>query len=282
MTKPNTQIRHMAHAATIPEIVPLGGRGMPRIFARANPTATTVGELHIYGDIGWGGVTESDVAAKLATLKSAKSLSLYLNSPGGDVTAGNAIFNMLQRFNGEVTVHVDGLAASIASIIAMAGDKIITAANALWMIHDPWIGIRGTAGDLRSAAEVLDKVRETLIQTYATRTKADKKKIGEWMAAETWMTAEEAKARGFTDEIASDRVVENVCTSPLLASFRNTPEHLRTQASTNSARLRAAEMDLAEDILKMRNGASPATPREGQPERKEAVKPQPSNPKERT
>ncbi len=253
------RLRHMAHAAIVPESIPLGGRGCPRIFARAN-TTTAVGELHIYGDIGWDGVTEKDVVATLATLKGTKGLNVYLNSPGGEVTTGLAIYNLLARMN-DVTVHVDGIAASIASIIAMAGKKIVTAANALWMIHDPWFRTSGTANDLRAAAAVLDKTRGVLVDTYAKRTKQKREKIDAWMAAETWMDAKEAKERGFTDEIADDRVIENLGGFAALDLFKNTPAGIRALSRANTVRL----ADAKEDILRMRNRTRPDSQREGQP-----------------
>jgi ATP-dependent Clp protease protease subunit len=101
-------------------------------------------------------------------------------------------------------VDIDGLAASIASIIAMAGDEIRMAENAFMMIHDPWVVAAGTADELRGQADVMDKVQEKLVNTYVNRTGGDAEEIAGWMADETWMNAEEALERGFVDSITEE------------------------------------------------------------------------------
>lgn len=241
-----------------------------RLFARADAKEATA-TLTIYDSIGgsWGGISSKDVAAELAKLKSAKALNVYLNSPGGEVFEGIGIYTQLDRFPGQVTVYVDGLAGSIASIIAMAGDKIVTAPNAQWMIHDPWGMSVGTADDMRAAAEMLDKTRQTLVDTYAKRTKQDPKQISEWMTAETWMNAAEAKARGFTDEVTNEETVSTQAMGEftLLAEFKHTPNELKPAIGTTPNHARLAEAKAY--LLRKRNGASTDTPRDGQPERRE-------------
>lgn len=163
--------------------------------------------LYIYDVIGedwWtgGGVTAKAVQQAIDGMKGASALDIYINSPGGDIFEGKAIYAQLRRFSGEKVVHVDGIAASAASFIAMAGDRIITAPAATWMIHEVWSGVVGRASDMRATADVLDMENVTFAETYAKRTGQSVEDVRGWMAAETWMSAADAKARGFTDEIA--------------------------------------------------------------------------------
>lgn len=228
-----------------------------------------VGELYIYDFIGasmWGGISAKDVADALATLKGegAKSLNVYINSEGGDVFDGVAIHNVIKRFDGQKTVYIDGIAASIASIIAMSGDKIVTAANAMWMIHDPWTIALGNAREFRKLADDLDKVKGTLIDTYATRTKLKAADVEKLMAEETWMDAAMAKEKGFTDEVTDEEgQLEDASVRPFLAQYRNTPEKLKVRETKNAAVMLAK---MATHASSQRR-ASPA-PQPGQPGRK--------------
>lgn len=164
-------------------------------------------EIFIYEDIGegwFGGMSSKQFAADLKDLGELDSLSLRLNSPGGSVFEGNTIYNLLREHSANLTVHIDGLAASIASVIAMAGDEIVMAENALMMIHDPWGFAVGTADDLRKEADVLETVRGTIITAYKSRTGNEEKEISDWMSDETWMSAQEALDRGFADSISEE------------------------------------------------------------------------------
>jgi ATP-dependent Clp protease, protease subunit len=172
------------------------------------------GRLYIYESIGedwWtgGGVTAKSVQQALDAMKGATALDIYINSPGGDIYEAKAILAQLQRFSGEKVVHVDGIAASAATYVAMAGDRIITARDATWMIHEVWTIAMGNAGALRETADLLDKENGVYAERYASRTKQSVDDVRAWMAAETWMTAAEAKARGFTDEISEGETSDN-------------------------------------------------------------------------
>ena len=167
------------------------------------------GSLYLYEQIGrswWSdsGTTAKMVADALAELKAAgaQSLDIFINSPGGNIFEAKAIYAELRRFEGERTVHVDGIAASAASFIAMAGDKIITAPAATWMIHDVWAMGMGNATELRKLADVLELESNTFAETYAARSKSKVEDVKAWMHAETWMNAKTALERGFTDEIS--------------------------------------------------------------------------------
>jgi ATP-dependent Clp protease protease subunit len=190
------------------------------------------GSLYIYDSIGedwWtgGGVTAKSVQTALDGMKGATALDIYINSPGGDIYEAKAIFAQIERFKAggrEVVVHVDGIAASAATYVAMVGDRIITARDATWMIHEVWTLAMGNAAALRETADLLDKENGTYAERYATRTKQSVEDVRAWMAAETWMTAAEAKALGFTDEIseaaASDESAEIAALLDLTATLR--------------------------------------------------------------
>lgn len=171
-------------------------------------------EILIYSDIGDDYFGESvsaiSVKAQLDRMP-AGDLSIRINSPGGSVFDGFAIYNLIKQYKGDVTVYVDGLAASAASVVAMAGDKIVMADNALMMIHDPWAMSMGTAEEMRQTAGLLDKIKDSIVGTYASKTGMDAEKIAQMMADETWMNATEAQSMGFaTESIDGGQSVSNL------------------------------------------------------------------------
>lgn len=164
------------------------------------------GELMIYDDIGYdlwsdGGVTAIGVHEALARADKLEELTVRINSPGGSVRDGNSIYNELHRHAARVIVSIDSLAASAASVIAMAGDEIHIAKNGLVMIHEASGGARGRAKDLETTAKVLRKISESAADVYQARTGRSKEEILQWMADETWMTADEAFANGFVTKV---------------------------------------------------------------------------------
>lgn len=184
--------------------------------------AAVVAELHLYDMIGPGGITAQSVADALKPYAGARQINVRINSIGGDVFDGNTIYNLLKSHKAKVTVYVDGLAASIASVIAMAGDKIIMAENAMMMIHDPWTIAVGGADDMRKSAGVMDKIKGTLITAYAAKSGLNETEIATIMADETWYTAEEAVAMGFADEVGAEVKVDAKVFD--LSKFKNTPQ----------------------------------------------------------
>lgn len=166
-------------------------------------------ELMIYGPIGGGmfdaGISAADVAAALREVERAGPIDVRLNSPGGDVFQGVAIHTMLARHPGTVTVHVDGLAASAASFIMLAGDRIVMARNAMVMIHDGMTGSYGNGATLRRAADLLDKVSASIADMYAERAGEDPEHWRNLMTVNaedgTWFTGEEAHAAGLVDAL---------------------------------------------------------------------------------
>ncbi len=169
------------------------------------------GSLFIYSVIGssWfeEGVTATGVKDALAAMKGVTTLNVFINSEGGDVFEAKTIYTQLKRFaadnSAEIIVHIDGLAASAATFIAMAGDKIITSPAATWMVHEAWTLAMGNASDLRDSADLLDMMNEDIANIYATRTKRSVEEMRDLMSKETWMNAEQALKEKFTDEIAS-------------------------------------------------------------------------------
>ena len=191
-------------------------------------------EIWIYEMIGYdwwtgGGITAKSFSDDLKALGDLNKIILRINSPGGDVFDGNAIYNILKSHQAEVEVHIDGLAASIASVIAMAGNKVIMPENAMIMIHNPWACGCGEADDLRKMADSLDKIRESIVATYLTRTSLSKEVLIQMMDDETWMTADEAVNNGFADE-----QVESVkaAASFKMGYFKNVPEQFENKSIT--------------------------------------------------
>lgn len=136
------------------------------------------------------------------------NISVWLNSPGGDVFAASQIYTMLKEYDGKVTVKIDGLAASAASVIAMAGDEVLMSPVAMMMVHNPATLIFGEAADLQSGIKMLSEVKESIINAYEQRTGLSRAKISNMMDAETWFSAQKAVELGFADKIlyASDKV----------------------------------------------------------------------------
>lgn len=169
--------------------------------------ADATNEIYIYGDIRSSSWDDSDVTAKsfVEDLKSFnnKDVTIHINSSGGDVFTGIAIHNSIKNYSGNTTILVDGLAASAASIIAMAGDKIKMAENALMMIHPPSVCLFGfyDAAELEKVNNSLTKIKESLLKAYENRTKLSRAEIEEMVDAETWLTADEALEKNFIDEI---------------------------------------------------------------------------------
>lgn len=159
--------------------------------------------LSIYDDIGMWGVTAQAFIADLRNHSGA--LDLEISSLGGSVFEGVAIFNALKRYGEQagnsLTVRVMGVAASIASYIAMAGQRVVMPANTYLMVHKPWGGIAGNADEMRDYADVLDKIEGSLIGAYMSRSGKSEEEIRDMLSKDTWLTAAEAVEHGFADEV---------------------------------------------------------------------------------
>jgi ATP-dependent Clp endopeptidase proteolytic subunit ClpP len=200
----------------------------------------------VYGEIGTEVHSES-IVQQLSQVPD-KSVLVRINSGGGSIHDGNAIFNALRQHRGGVRVMIDGVAASAASFIAMAGDQIEMAENALLMIHNPFMGSGGTAEDLRRGAELLDRIAANMLAAYASKTGMDRNTVNSMMAAETWFTAEEAKEAGFIDEITAEL---DVAASVDPHRFRSAPAHIRERLQTMAARTIRAGQNLAAELERL-------------------------------
>jgi len=138
---------------------------------------------------------------KAELIAATDDIAVWLNSPGGDVFAASQIYTMLKEYEGKVTVKIDGIAASAASVIAMAGDEIVMSPVAMMMIHNPATVIFGEASDLASGIKMLSEVKESIINAYEQRTGQPRSKISNMMDAETWFSAQKAVELGFADKI---------------------------------------------------------------------------------
>lgn len=196
-------------------------------------------EIYLYGVIGgdWfgEGVTAKQVADDLKALGKVKNIDVRINSEGGSVFEGKAIYSLLNSHGANIAVHVDGLAASAASFIAMVGRSITMAEGAFMMIHDAWGVQVGTAADMRRYADLLETVNETIIDVYAARTKQEKSAIRKWMAAETWFTAEEALENKFADSVTENLKVAASVSDP--SRYKHLPSALLPRRAAVMAQL---------------------------------------------
>ena len=186
-------------------------------------------ELFIYGDImsyKWddSDVVPQDIADFLKELDGKAKLNIYINSGGGSVFAGLAIYNQLKRHAAEKTVYVDGLAASIASVIAMCGSKLVIPSNAFLMIHKAWSWTMGNSTDFRKAADDLERIDEGILNVYKENLAegVDIDTVKELVNAETWLTGEEA-AKYFNVEVDETNKAA-ACVSEYFDEYKNAPK----------------------------------------------------------
>ena len=186
-------------------------------------------EVAIHDEIGAQGVSAKGFLAELGAIPDGAPILVRINSPGGSVFDAVAIHNAIKRHEGTVTVWIDGIAASAASYIAMAGDEIVMPENAFLMIHDPSGLVMGTAEDMRAMAEALDKVKGSLVSGYAAKSGRTPEEVSALMAAETWFDASDAVAQGFADRLIEPvRIAANFD----IGRFRNAPPVLVEQVET--------------------------------------------------
>jgi len=187
-------------------------------------------EISIHDEIGMWGVSASAFMRDLRGMGELDEIHLSIHSPGGDVLDGWAIYNSLKNSKAKITARVEGLAASMASVILMAADTVEIPENAYVMIHNPWGLAVGDAEEMRDTADLLDKLGNGLVNAYASRTGNSEKDIREMMDAETWMDGKEAVERGFADKLLdgvalSARAFDN-------RKFKMTPQSLQANSET--------------------------------------------------
>ena len=191
-------------------------------------------EILLYGSIGaswWGeSITAVDFKKELKNLGELDEISLRINSEGGSVFDAAAIYNSLVEHPARVIAHVDGMALSAASVILMSGDERHMAENAFVMIHDPWSMVAGDSRAMRKEADLLDQIKSTIVKMYVDRTGISAKEAEELMSDETWMTAEEAKEKGFIDSITENM---KVAASFDATRFNRVPDWARNRSKTD-------------------------------------------------
>ena len=216
-----------------------------------NFTDTTC-DLYFYGDIvdSWLGAFDDmdqypEAIKNFLDEAKDKNINIYINSGGGSVFAGMAIYNMLKRHKGYKTVYVDGLAGSIASVIALAGDKIVIPKNAYFMIHKPWCSSAGNSNDFREMANTLDKVEQGILNVYKDNLASEilYDEVVEMVNNETWLTGEEA-----SKYFANVEIVEPLqlvaCTSDLYSKYNNIPKDISNDLKIENKALE----DKAEEV----------------------------------
>ncbi|WP_188923571.1 ClpP-like prohead protease/major capsid protein fusion protein [Shewanella algicola] len=184
-------------------------------------------ELMIYDEIGGWGISARQFASDLQALGKIGTLTARIHSPGGDVFEGMAIYNMIKGHPAHKVCHIDGLAASMASVIAMAFDEVIMPENAMMMVHKPWGGTLGDADDMRKYADLLDKVEGNLVGAYQQKTGLPEDELHTLLAAETWLTGREAVEKGFANTLTEPLQMAASLNSKRLKDFTNMPEALK-------------------------------------------------------
>ncbi|MBD1373721.1 Clp protease ClpP [Hazenella sp. IB182357] len=224
-------------------------------FWECKSSTESSGELYIYGEIVSYKWDDTDTTAKsfkadLDGLGDITELNIYINSPGGSVFQGIAIYNIIKRHKAKVNIHIDGLAASIASVIAMAGDTVHMPENAMMMIHNPWTVAMGNASDLRKIADDLDKTRETLIQSYLSKSgdKLDLGKLEPLLDAETWLTAQECYDYGLCNMVGESKEIVASIDGEFMKKYQNTPERL-LKASKYQQKTNENEKELRKKMI---------------------------------
>lgn len=163
--------------------------------------------LELYGTIASDSWFEDDITPQMfrdELFSGSGPVTIWLNSPGGDCIAASQIYSMLMDYKGDVTIKIDGIAASAASVIAMAGTKVLMAPTSLIMIHNPMTMAFGNHEDMQRAIEMLDEVKESIINAYELKTGMSRAKLSHLMDAETWMNCNKAIELGFADDVLTD------------------------------------------------------------------------------
>ena len=183
--------------------------------------------VYLYQPIGLFGV-EADEFVQMLSGIDTESITLHINSPGGDVFDATAIYTALRDHPAEIETRIDGIAASAASFIAQAGDRVVMAKHATMMIHDPWGFTIGNAEDHQKQAEVLDKIGDNLASIYASRAGGSVREWRDVMLTETWYSDQEAVSAGLADEVAGDSATQNMFD---LSAYKHAPAELQPAAS---------------------------------------------------
>lgn len=187
-------------------------------------------DVYIFDEIGTFGLTAQSFIEEIKSYKDTP-MSLHINCVGGDVFEGMAIYNVLKKRTARTTVYIEGIAASMGSVIALAGDEVVMAENSLFMIHNAWGGAMGEATEIRKTAALLDKISGEIADIYTKKTNLPYNRVKEMMDEETWLSADEAYNLGFIDSI-SDAI--KVAAKYDVSKFKNiTDKEIQNKLSVN-------------------------------------------------
>ena len=187
-------------------------------------------DVYIFDEIGTFGLTAQSFIEEIKSYKDTP-MSLHINCVGGDVFEGMAIYNVLKKRTAKTTVYIEGIAASMGSVIALAGDEVVMAENSLFMIHNAWGGAMGEATEIRKTAALLDKISGEIADIYTKKTNLPYNRVKEMMDEETWLSADEAFNLGFIDSI-SDAI--KVAAKYDVSKFKNiTDKEIQNKLSVN-------------------------------------------------
>ena len=215
----------------------------------------------IYSEIGgfWG-VTSEEIASFLRENKN-KDVQIRINSVGGSVTEGVAIYNLLKAHNGKVEIAIDSICASIATIIALAGDSIKMNLGSIFMIHNPWSMAFGESEDFRKEAEVLDKFKETLVSIYMTKFNGSEEEIVEMMNSESWLSDKEAMKFGFVDSIEQELKISASIKYDLNKYFNSIPkkENIMKEKKEEAPEVKAEAPEVKAEETKVEEPAEETT-----------------------
>ncbi|MBG5978592.1 ATP-dependent Clp protease proteolytic subunit [Proteus mirabilis] len=196
-----------------------------RIQAKEDQTA----DIYIYDEIGGWGISARRFTEDLLSLGNLSHINLHIHSPGGEVFDGIAIYNQLKNHSATITVYIDGLAASMASVISMVGDTVIMPKNAMMMIHKPWGVSWGDANDMREYADLLDKLENVLIPAYVAKTGKTTEEITAMLEQETWLDGDECVEHGFADKVIEPVKAMASLTSKRIEEFSSMPSAIKNQ-----------------------------------------------------
>lgn len=211
------------------------------------------GEIWLYDVVGaskYGtGMSADSFRKQLSALGKVDTINLRINSPGGSLTDGNTIYNTLKNHPATIVVDIDGLAASIATIIAMAASpgKLRIASNGLMMIHEPECAAFGNRAEMSRTIEALDRAQHTIVDTYQKRTGQKKSTIEDWMSKQTWFTAGEAVQSGFADAITDEQPI-TACFD--LENFHNVPAAYKRRGVTASGAAQRVRLHRQAELLR--------------------------------
>ena len=231
---------------------------LKKLFTFKNETATSA-DLYFYGDIvsDWWGAWQDedqypDAVKNFLAEHQGKDLNIHINSGGGSVFAGIAIYNMLKRHSGKKTVFVDALAGSIASVIAFAGDRVVIPSNSFLMIHKPWASCVGNSDDLRKMADDLEAVETGILNIYEEHLKEGVSidTIKEMLAAETWLNGQQA-AEYFNVEIGEEKAIAAAVTEETKKFCKAIPEEILARKRAQENALDEKDQEKRNDIAKI-------------------------------